>query len=206
MLYSTILQKKTNKQNKKETKQKKTTKTIQLCLGWVKVRHIKVLMPSVTASSTLRNFRIRLVHETYKIHFEFFIFKEKTNPVYFTVNIFTILILHKCITIHQEVLWAFKKNQNLLKNWKKKYRKFSAKLRAPRLEHLIDDIKNVHVNWKFAQRNLTYCALEKFFDITFKAFKNVYRRYQYHLYNLRYHGICTFSMNLYKSWVNFSVL
>lgn len=67
-------------------------------------RHIKVLMPSVTASSTLRNITIRSVHETYKIHFEFFIFREKTNLVYFTVNIFTVLILHKCITIHQVVL------------------------------------------------------------------------------------------------------
>lgn len=149
MLYSTISQKKKTKQNKKETKQKKTTKTIQVCLVLVKLRHIKVLMPSVTASSTLRNITIRSVHVTYKIHFEFFIFREKTNLVYFTVNIFTVLILHKCITIHQRVLWAFKKNQNLLKNWKKKYRKFSAKLRASRLEHLIYDIKNVHVNWKF---------------------------------------------------------
>lgn len=105
MLYSTILQKKTtNKQNKKDTKQKKTTKTIQVCLALVKLRHIKVLMPRVTASSTLRNITIRSAHETYKIHFEFFIFREKTNLVYFTVNIFTVLILHKCITIHQVVL------------------------------------------------------------------------------------------------------
>lgn len=149
MLYSTILQKNPKQTKQKRNKTKENKKTIQVCLALVKLRHIKVLMPRVTASSTLRNITIRSVHVTYKIHFEFFIFREKTNLVYYTINIFTVLILHKCITIHQVVLWAFKKNQNLLKNWKKKYRKFSAKLRASRLEHLIYDIKNVHVNWKF---------------------------------------------------------
>lgn len=141
MLYSTILQKKTKQTKQKRNKTKENKKTIQVCLALVKLRHIKVLMRRVTASSTLRNITIRSVHVTYKIHFEFFIFREKTNLVYYTINIFTVLILHKCITIHQVVLWAFKKNQNLLKNWKKKKWKFSAKLRAPRLEHLIYDIK-----------------------------------------------------------------
>lgn len=57
-------------------------------------------MLSVIVSFMLWNIMICLVYEMYKIYFEFFIFREKINFVYFIVNILIVLILYKCIIIY----------------------------------------------------------------------------------------------------------